>query len=155
MPLSPLDIKKKEFEQKMRGYDVDQVRAFLDEVSQEFELLLRDQYALEDELESNRKKLEHYLSLESMLEKTLLAAQQTAIKMEEQAKKEAALIIEETRLERDKVLKDFPLEIERARGEVIRLKAEYESTLVRMKSLIQGFNSFIDNISKAEQVEIS
>jgi cell division initiation protein len=153
MPLSPLDIKKKEFEQKMRGYDVDEVRAFLDQVSQEFELLLRDQYSIEDELEATRKKLDHYTSLESMLEKTLLAAQQTAVKMEDQAKKEAALILEETRLERDKVLRDLPLEIERSKGEVIRLKAEYESTLVRMKSLIQGFNTFIDSIAKAEQIE--
>ncbi len=148
MPISPLDIKKKEFEQKMRGYDVDEVRAFLDEVSKEFELVLRDQYGLEDELEAVRKKLEHYLSLEATLEKTLLAAQQTAVKMEEQAKKEAALILEETRLERDKVLRDLPLEIERARGEVTRLRAEYDSTLVRMRSMIDGFTTFLNSMTK-------
>lgn len=150
MPLSPLDIKKKEFEQKMRGYDVDQVRAFLDEVAQEFEMALRDQYSVEDELEALRKKLEHYLALESTLEKTLLAAQQTAIKMEDQAKRESELLLQEARLERDKMMRELPLEIERARGEVTRLKAEYESTIVRMKSMMEGFHTFVNNISKAE-----
>jgi cell division initiation protein len=151
MPLSPLEIKKKEFEQKMRGYDVDQVRAFLDDVAKEFELVLRDQYAAEDEHEAMRAKLEHYLTLEGTLEKTLLAAQQTAVKMEEQAKKEAELILSEARLERDKMLKDIPLEIERARGEVTRLRAEYEATLTRMKSLMEGFSTFLTSMEAAEK----
>ena len=149
--LSALDIKKKEFEQKMRGYDVDEVRKFLDEVAKEFELLVRDEISLEDELEETKKKLEHYQSLESMLEKTLLAAQQTAVKMEHQAKKEAELILGEARLERDKMLRDIPMEIERARGETIKLKAEYEATLARMKAMMDGFTRFMEIMESGEQ----
>jgi cell division initiation protein len=149
--LSALDIKKKEFEQKMRGYDVEEVRAFLDEVAKEFELLFRDEISLEDEIEETKKKLAHYLSLESTLERTLLAAQQTAVKMEDQAKKESELILQEARLERDKMLKDIPMEIERARGETIRLKAEYESTLARMKSMMEGFKKFMDVMGEGEK----
>src|SRR5438128_153071 len=142
--LSALDIKKKEFEQKMRGYDAEEVRKFLDQVSAEFELLVRDEISLEDELEETKKNLAHYLSLESTLEKTLLAAQQTVMKMEEQAKKEAELILQGARLERDKMLQDIPSEIERARGETIRLKAEYEATLARMKAMMDGFTKFME-----------
>jgi len=149
MPLSALDIKKKEFEQRMRGYDADEVRAFLDEVAKEFELLIRDEISLEDELEETKKKLAHYLSLESTLEKTLLAAQQTAVKIEDQAKKEAELILMEVRLERDKMLRDIPMEIERARGETVRLKAEYEATLARMKSMMDGFKKFMEMMGES------
>jgi len=146
--LSALDIKKKEFEQKMRGYDVEEVRKFLDDVSKEFDMLVRDEISLEDELEETKKKLEHYRGLESTLEKTLLAAQQTAIKMEDQAKKEAELIMMEARLERDKMMKEIPMEIERARGETIRLNAEYEATLARMKAMMDGFTKFMDAMGK-------
>ena len=52
--LSALDIKKKEFEQKMRGYDVDEVRKYLDDVSKEFDSLVRDEISLEDEFEDAR-----------------------------------------------------------------------------------------------------
>jgi cell division initiation protein len=149
MPLTALEIKKKEFEQKMRGYDADEVRRFLDEVSNEVDALTRDNISLEEELEEVKKKLEHYVKLEDMLEKTLLAAQQTAIKMEEQAKKEAQLILEEVRLEKERTLKDLPIEIERAKGEVTRLNAEYEGTLVRMKSAVEGFASFLEKLGKA------
>jgi cell division initiation protein len=146
MPISALEIKKKEFEQKMRGYDADDVRRFLDEVSNEVDVLTRDNISLEEELQTTKNKLDHYLKLENVLEKTLLAAQQTAMKMEEQAKKEASLLLEEARLERDKLMKDLPLEIERARGEVTRLKAEYESTVARMKSVLEGFSVYISKL---------
>jgi cell division initiation protein len=149
--LSALDIKKKEFDQKMRGYDVEEVRKFLDEVAKEFELLVRDEISLEDELEETKKKLAHYLSLESTLEKTLLAAQQTAVKMEDQAKKEAELIMQEARLERDRMLKDIPMDIERARSETLRLKAEYEATLARMKAMMDGFTKFMDVMKGGEK----
>ena len=148
MPLTALDIKKKEFEQKMRGYDVDDVRKFLDEVSFEVDTLVRDNISLEEELSDTKKKLAHYISLESTLEKTLLAAQQTAMKMEDQAKKEAELIMTEARLEKDRSLRDIPLEIERARGEVTRLKAEYEATVVRLKATMEGFARFVETIEK-------
>ena len=135
----------------MRGYDVEEVRKFLEEVAREFELLVRDEIASEDELEDTKKKLAHYLSLESTLERTLLAAQQTSMKMEDQAKREAELILQEARVERDKMLKDIPMEIERARGETIRLKAEYESTLTRMKSMMDGFHKFMDAMTQGEK----
>jgi cell division initiation protein len=149
--LSALDIKKKEFEQKMRGYDVEEVRRFLDDVSKEFDLLVRDEISLEDELEETKKKLDHYLSLESTLERTLLAAQQTALKMEDHAKKEAELILQEARLERDKMLRDIPMEIERTRGETIRLNAEYEATLTRMKAMMQGFGRFMESMEESKK----
>ncbi len=148
MSISALEIKKKEFEQKMRGYDADEVRRFLDEVSNEVDTLTRDNISLEEELIGTKKKIEHYLKIESSLEKTLLAAQQTAMKMEEQAQKEASLLLEKARFERDKMMQELPLEIERARGEVTRLKAEYESTVARMKSVLEGFSVYISKLEE-------
>lgn len=132
----------------MRGYDVDEVRAFLEEASKEVDTLTRDNISLEDELAETKKKLAHYLSLESTLERTLLAAQNTAIKMEDQAKKEAELILQEARLEKERALKDIPVEIERARGEVTRLKGEYEATVVRLKSTMEGFQKFMEVVGE-------
>ncbi|MEI8135607.1 MAG: DivIVA domain-containing protein [bacterium] len=149
--LSALDIKKREFEQKMRGYDIDEVRKYLDEVSKEFDLLVRDAMSLEDEVDSLKKKNNHYLSLESTLERTLLAAQQTAIRMEDQAKKEAELIMQEARLERDRMLKDIPMEIERAKSQTVQIRAEYEATLTKMKSLMSGFSRFMEVMNESNR----
>ena len=41
MPLSPDEIQRKEFDQGMRGYDKDQVRAFLSQVAEDYRAALR------------------------------------------------------------------------------------------------------------------
>lgn len=144
--LSALDIKKKEFEQKMRGYDAVEVRAYLDIVSQEMDALTIDKAQAEHELADTKKRLEHFLGLEQTLERTLVGAQQTSIKMEEQARKEAELIIREAELKRDQALNNINSELDKAQGELFRLRAEYESTVVRMRALMSGFSTFMEKM---------
>src|SRR5438045_3751589 len=91
--LTALEIKKKEFEQKMRGADPEAVQAFLDQVSTEVETLTLEKREMEEVLLKTREKLEHYTALESTIEKTLAAAQQTAVTMAEQGKKDVGLIL--------------------------------------------------------------
>src|SRR4051812_22849329 len=69
--LTALEIKKKEFQQKMRGADTDEVQAFLDQVSLEVETLTIEKKDLQDDLSKVMERLDHYLSLESTIEKTL------------------------------------------------------------------------------------
>lgn len=144
--LSALDIKKKEFEQKMRGYDAVEVRAYLDIVSQEMDSLTIEKAQAEHELADTKKRLEHFLSLEQTLERTLVGAQQTSIKMEEQARKESELIIREAELKRDQTLNNINSELDKAQGELFRLRAEYDSTLVRMRALMSGFAAFMERL---------
>jgi len=40
MKITPLEIRQKDFEKKMRGYDKDEVNAFLQSLSQEWERTL-------------------------------------------------------------------------------------------------------------------
>jgi cell division initiation protein len=153
--LSALDVKKKEFEQKMRGYDAVEVRAYLDIVSQEIDTLTIEKAQAEHELSETKKRLEHYLSLEHTLERTLVGAQQTAIKMEEQARKEAELIQKEAELARQNVLQNITRELDRAQSELYRLRAEYDATLVRMRALMTGFSSFVDSIERDAKLDLS
>src|SRR5690242_12104638 len=100
MALTALEIKKKEFTQKMRGADPDEVQAFLDQISAEVEVLMVEKKEGEERLAILLEKLEHYTSLEQTIEKTLAAAQQTAVTLQEQAKREAELILRDAELER-------------------------------------------------------
>jgi cell division initiation protein len=151
MRLTALDIKKKEFQQKMRGADPDEVQAFLNEISQEVETLAREKSELENTLRTTNEKLEHYVGLESTLEKTLVAAQQTAMKMEEQAKREAELILRDAELEKIRRLTDVRVEHERSERDLFRLRAEYEATFHRMKSAIAGFTSFVASFEQDQK----
>jgi cell division initiation protein len=148
MRLSALEIKKKEFVQKMRGFDPDEVQAFLDIASEEVELLTREKKEAEERLAGVQEKLDHYLLIEQTLEKTLVAAQQTAVKVEDQARKEADLILRDAELQRAQKLNDVRIEFDRAQSDLFRARSEYQSMLSRMRSLMSGFTTFIQSLEQ-------
>lgn len=146
MRLSALDIKKKEFQQKLR--DPNEVQLFLDQVSQEVELLVQEKLELTQKLSSTEERLAHYTSLEQTIEKTLAAAQQTAVIMQEQARREADLIAQAARLESEKLLSETRLELDRMQSTLLRTKGEYQSMITRMRSIMVGFDSFIRSLEQ-------
>jgi cell division initiation protein len=150
--LSALDIKKKEFEQKMRGCDPIEVKAYLEIVSQEMDALTIEKAQAEHELADTKKRLDHFLNLEQTLERTLVGAQQTSIKMEEQARKEAELIVKEAELKRDQALNNINRELDKAQSELLTLRAEYDSTVVRMRALMTGFSAFMERMEQDAKI---
>jgi len=139
--LTALDIKKKEFQQKFR--DENEVQNFLDQVSLEVESLSTEKRELESALLSTRERLDHYTALESTIEKTLAASQQTAVQIQEQAKREAELILRDADLEKMRKLNDARIEQERIERDLMRIRTEYDMTLARMRSALSSFSSFI------------
>ena len=52
MPISVKDIHEKEFSRQVRGYNIDEVDDFLDEIASQLELLIRENRALTQQLNS-------------------------------------------------------------------------------------------------------
>lgn len=66
MPLTPYDIHDKEFKRSFRGYDVDEVNDFLDQIIKEFEFLIREKQQLEQQVEELQAELERVMEEQSM-----------------------------------------------------------------------------------------
>lgn len=151
MRLTALEIKKKEFEQKMRGADPEAVQSFLDQVSLEVETLTVEKKELEEALLKTRERLEHYTALEQTIEKTLGAAQQTAVTMQEQAKRDAELILREADIEKTRKLNDARMEHEKLERDLMSLRTEYDVTLARMRSLLASFSTFVASLEREKE----
>ena len=76
--LTPVDIHNQEFKRSFRGYDIDEIDDFLDQVVNDYEKLFRENSQLKKEIELNEKALTQYHQLEKNLQDTLLVAQRTA-----------------------------------------------------------------------------
>lgn len=76
--LTPVDIHNKEFKRGFRGYNMEEVDDFLDQVVNDYEKLYRENSQLKKEIELNAKQLDQYHQLEKNLQDTLLVAQRTA-----------------------------------------------------------------------------
>ncbi|MBC7375071.1 MAG: DivIVA domain-containing protein, partial [Frankiales bacterium] len=144
MPLTPIDVANKQFKIAFRGYSLDEVDAFLDEVETELSRLLRDNAAGKDRtaggfLPSGAPAeqsaapaaplpvpaLSGMQGQEAAL-RTLLLAQRTADEAIAEARAEAEQIVNEARHEADTTLTQARSQADSA---VSKAKAEAESTL--------------------------
>ena len=104
MKVSPLSIKKQEFNKGMRGYDKEEVRAYLDKLADEFELLQKENETFKKQLDESSERLTEFRKIEKNLQNTLLKAQESSSRSLESTKKQASLIIKEAEIKASQIL---------------------------------------------------
>lgn len=104
MALTPLEIQKTRFAQRMRGYDPQEVESFLSLVAEELTHSLAEIERLERENRFYRKRLEEGEQREHQLQQTLLRAQKVSDEITDAAKREAKLMVQEAEMAGDKIV---------------------------------------------------
>lgn len=138
MRLTPLDIKKQEFKKVVRGYDADEVDAFLEMVSDDFESQIREKNELSDELLKLKTQLQDYQSVEDTLKETLMTAQESVNESRKNSNREAELLIREAELKAEKILGDAKLNLAELKNELVIIKAQKNSFARRLKHLLES-----------------
>ena len=95
MVLSPQDIHNKEFSQKMRGYSVDEVNDFLDQIIKDYQIVLQENKDLHSKLNESDDKLKYFNDLKDSLNQSIIVAQEAADKVKTNSKKEAEITSKE------------------------------------------------------------
>lgn len=85
MKITPEFIEVKDFKTSMAGYNKREVDIFLDEIIEEFEILLKEKQKLREEKDILLNQLAHYKKIENELNETFLKAQESADKIRAQA----------------------------------------------------------------------
>lgn len=106
MNITPLEIRQKVFEKAFRGYDKDEVSAFLNSMSIEWEKLNDQKKELKYKLEAAEKEVTKLREVENSLFKTLKTAEDTGANMVEQATKTAELHMKETEMNADAIMSE-------------------------------------------------
>lgn len=106
MKVTPLEIRKKSFEKEFRGYDKEEVNAFLVSLSQAWEKVMDENKELTIKLDSAEKEIAKLREIENSLFKTLKTAEDTGANMIEQANKTAELHMKETQMKADALMSE-------------------------------------------------
>ena len=142
MKITPLEIRQKSFEKVLRGYDKDEVSAFLQSLSQEWERLLDDTKELRIKLEATEREVTKLREVESSLFKTLKTAEDTGANVIEQANKTAELLLREAQLKADAMLNEAKIKakntIEESEAISKQMLSEMEE---RLKTLGQHYKT--------------
>ena len=106
MKITPLEIRQKTFERVFRGYDKDEVSAFLQILSEEWIKSNDEKRALEIKLESAENEIAKLREVETSLYKTLKTAEDTGANMIEQANRAAELQLKETQIKAENMVRE-------------------------------------------------
>lgn len=139
MSITPNDIANKEFKKVFRGYDIDEVDDFLEQVVEEYERIYKENITLKEKINILNDKIEHYSNMESTLQNTLVLAQTAAEQAKENSRKEAEMILKNAKDKSEEIIRQANEKantlIAEAQQKVLNINKEHE--MIR-----QEFNMF-------------
>lgn len=140
MKITPLEIRQKSFERTMRGFDKDEVTAFLVTLSQEWERLIDETKELRIKFEASDREVSKLREVESSLYKTLKTAEDTGANMIEQATKTAELHLREAQFKADEIMNEAKHKAKDVIEESeVSSKALAEEMEDRLKELVEDY----------------
>jgi DivIVA domain-containing protein len=148
--LTPLDVRKKkgDFRKGLRGYEVEEVDAFLDLVAERLEQLVRENGTLRDKCGALTDSVEHFRGREAAMNEALVSAQQLREEIRAQTEREAELLIREARAEGDRLITQAKQDVEREMDLFDRLRAKRDRFLRAYRAFLEGQ---IDEITQEEE----
>ncbi|NNE69564.1 MAG: DivIVA domain-containing protein [Rhodothermales bacterium] len=124
MKLTALEIRKHEFTRAFRGYDADEVDAFLNMVAQHWQTLSQDMDRMQERLEEQTERVNHYMKVEEALQSALQNAQTLSDEKIAAAKSEAEETLSRAKGEAEETLSQAKGEAESAISEAQRTASE-------------------------------
>ncbi len=138
MKLTPLDIRKHEFARKVRGCDPEEVAAFTEMVSRQWEEVLDELRHTRDRVRELEGKIEHYEKVESALHEALQSARSGAKRTQEHAEERARLIVEEAELRAEQLLQEADQRQHRLRHDVTTLSQRHDEITARLRHFLMS-----------------
>ena len=153
MKLTPLEIRKHDFKRVMRGYDQEEVDAFLAMIADEFEVMIREKNQMNEELIKLRTQLRDYRQVETSLRDTLVKAQSTMEDSRENSRREAEIIMHEAELKAENIIKDAREELFSIRHEISLLKSQRDAITKRLRHMLESQLEMMD-VMESESANI-
>ena len=130
--LTPNDIENKVFKKsKMKGYDIDDVEDFLEQLLADYEALYKENAEIKDKFNAMQESISYYKSVEEGINKT-------ADNMKEVAKREAETIKQEAEADARRHIEELNNEIRRKEELLEDKKKQMQIYRIRVSSMLEA-----------------
>jgi cell division initiation protein len=136
---------------KFRGFDVEEVYAFLEVIREEMEDLLRENASLKEDVQRLGSQIKEYRDMETTLRETLLTAQQMVEDYKTNARKEGELVVKEAELKSDALLKEAQEKVIKIHEDIVDLKGIRRHFKEELKRLVEGHLKMIEFDKEREE----
>jgi len=144
MNITPLDIQQQKFKTKIRGFDVREVDAFLEQMANVFESLQRTHKHLQEEVRRLELEIQGYRKREETFKRALLNSQKVLDQMKDNARKSAELIIAEAEVKAEKILNNAHNRLAQLHEDIMELKRQRTQIEVQIGSIVEAHGKLLE-----------
>ena len=146
------DIQEKAFEKASRGYNMDQVDEFLDELAAEIGSLNAENAALKGKLKVLVQKVDEYRQTEDSMRLALMSAQKFSAQLESEAKERADATVAEAQEYAERITRQAADSIANEQAKLDEAKKATSRFFDHMRTVCEKQIEFYDKLSQMQLV---
>jgi cell division initiation protein len=150
MKITPQDIHAQEFRRSLRGYDMDEVDAFLSQVADELEVHTQENLQLKDRIKVFEERVAEYQKLDERLKETLVTAQEMKEEIAKASQHKVEAAAAHARAEAQSIVADAHKKLVRIQSQVDDLRRYRDSFVIRYKAFLDQQYRFLADYAKSE-----
>ncbi len=143
MKITPLDIQQQKFKTRFRGFDVQEVDIFLEQMADAFAFLLRENENLKEDIRRLQVESSGYKNREDTFKHALLNSQKVLEQMKDNARKSAEIVVAEAEVKAEKILNKAHNRLSQLHEDISELKRQRMQIEVQIGSIIEGHTKLL------------
>lgn len=147
MTLTPEDIQSKQFHVRFRGFDVEEVDGFLEQVAESYLMLLEENRTLKGKIDSMTQDLEVFKQDESSFKNAIVSAQKVVDEMKKKSRSEANRMLMQANAEVNQLKDEANREIAALEAKVDQLKGMEARIIGDLRGVLKDYLSQLDSQS--------
>ncbi len=151
--ISALEIHKRQFPKRFRGFDPAEVRHFLDALAEDLEEMSRELDELERENARLKEENTRHRDTEATLKETLLLAQRSADSLRETSEKDAGRIVGEAQTKAERMVQQSFERMADTEKKIRELRMERRNFQLKLQSTIDLFQQVLNFDKEEDELE--
>ncbi|MGE5198577.1 MAG: DivIVA domain-containing protein [Rhodospirillaceae bacterium] len=150
MNVTPLDLRQQQFRTSMRGFDKDEVTAFLAEAADDYAEAIREAERLRQEVTRLEGLVNEHREHERNLRNTLMTAQRLSDEISDNAHKQAATIIKDAESRAGLILEKAQARYEDVQREIDGLRLKRREVENSVEAVIASLKNTLDFVREQD-----
>jgi cell division initiation protein len=144
MRLTALDIQQQQFKTRMRGFDVQEVDAFLEQMARTFEELQSENQQLKDRIERLEHENRGFHQREDTFKRVMLNSQRVIEQMKKNTQRSAELVLAEAEVKAEKIVSNAQHRLGRLQEDIAELKRQRLQLEVQLRSILESHEKLLE-----------
>jgi cell division initiation protein len=144
MRLTALDIQQQQFKTRLRGFDVQEVDAFLEQMARAFEELQGENQQLRERIDRLEHENRGFHQREDTFKRVMLNSQKVIEQMKKNAQKSAELLLAEAEVKAEKIVSGAHNRLGRLHEEIAELRRQRMQLEVQLRTIIESHAKLLE-----------